>query len=272
LAALLTVEETGTERFSGAHPSATRHRVYGGQFLGQALMAAAAGQTQPAQSLHAYFIRTGTTDLPIEYRTEQLSDACVSVTAIQRDRSLFIADVSFGPSAQALDQTPAPDAPDPDQCIPRADGIHDLPTDTDATWAVVDSPFDNRFVENIWSATFASTGHSVWFTVTGEVVSPGEASTSVHLHQAALAYYSDDTLMDNALFPHGWMASWQTLQTASLDHCLWFHAPVDLTRWILHVQDSPIAWGGRGMTRGRMYDKAGTLLASVAQEILMRPS
>jgi acyl-CoA thioesterase-2 len=263
LASLLQVEVAGANRFLGGHSDIGRHRVYGGQFLGQGLMAAANDQAQPARSLHAYFIRTGTTDSPIEYRTERLAEDCVSVTATQQDRAIYTMDVLFGPLPPTRNQAP-PGVPAPDQCIPRAEGIRGLPTGTDATWAVTDSPFDNRFVENIWDTGFRTAAHNVWFTVSDSV------REAVHLQQAALAYYSDDTVMDNALFPHGWMDSWQNLQTTSLDHCLWFHAPVDLTQWILHTQDSPVAAGGRGMTRGRMVDNQGTLLASVAQEILMR--
>ena len=269
LTSLLRVEAAGAGRFLGGHSGVSRHRVYGGQFLGQGLMAAANGQAQPARSLHAYFIRTGTTELPIEYRTERLAEDCVSVTATQRDRTIYLMDVLFGPPAPPAVHAP-PRMPEPDQCIPRAEGIRGLPTDTDASWAVADSPFDNRFVENIWEPAYGAPGHNVWFTVPGSAATPDNVDASVHLQQAALAYYSDDTIMDNALFPHDWMQSWQNLQTTSLDHCLWFHAPLDLTRWILHTQDSPVADGGRGMTRGRMYDKDGTLLASVAQEILMR--
>lgn len=263
LASLLQVEAAGAGRFLGGHSGVSRHRVYGGQFLGQGLMATAHDQAQPARSLHAYFIRTGTTDAPIEYRTERLGEDCVSVTATQQHRPIFLMDVRFGPLTAPVSRS-LPNVPAPDQCIRRSEGIRDLPTDTDASWAVADSPFDNRFAENIWDVGFRTAAHNVWFTVSDSV------SESVHLQQAALAYYSDDTVMDNALFPHGWMASWQNLQTTSLDHCLWFHAPVDLRQWILHTQDSPVAAGGRGMTRGRMIDDQGTLLASVAQEILMR--
>jgi acyl-CoA thioesterase-2 len=99
---------------------------------------------------------------------------------------------------------------------------------------------------------------------------PVEPALPQPLAQAVTAYFVDDPIMDNALFPHGWQRCWNELLTASLDHAMWFHAPVDLDEWLLFAQDSPVAAGGRAITRGLLFDQQGQLLASACQEILMR--
>ena len=161
-----------------------------------------------------------------------------------------------------------PDVPPPEDCIPRERGIAGLDRDTDSTWAVTDSPFDNRFVEDIWNEDYRRPLHHVWFRLRDPGALPGHIDQIVM--QAIAAYYADDTIMDNALFPHGWHRCWSELQTASLDHAMWFHRPMDLRRWHLFAQDSPVASGGRAMTRGTIFDDRGAVVASAAQEILLR--
>ncbi len=196
-----------------------------------------------------------------------LSDAIFNVSATQRDRLLFLMMAAFGPFCPA----PAfamPDVPPPDACIPRERGIEGLDRNTDSTWAVVDSPFDNRFVEDIWSEGYRQPRHHVWFRLRDLNTLPGPIDQV--MMQAITAYYADDTIMDNALFPHGWHRCWSELQTASLDHAMWFHGPIDLRRWHLFAQDSPVAAGGRAMTRGTIFGDQGAVVATAAQEILLR--
>lgn len=264
LTALLSLEALGNERYEAAPCSGSRWRVYGGQFLGQGLIAATHDTEMPVRTFHGYFIRAGDAAQPMIYQVERSSDSHCQVRAHQEDKLLFTMEVVLGEygSPPAI---PMPEVPDPETCIPREVGVRNLDANTESTWAVVDSPFDNRFVEDIWHDAPAPPRHHVWFR-TRESMSPPDRL----MQQAVLAYYADDTIMDNALFPHGWAGSWERLQTTSLDHAMWFYADIALDTWLLHAQDSPTAGGGRGMTRGLIYSQSGELLASAAQEILMR--
>ncbi len=264
---LLRVRPNGHGTFRGAQVGGGRSRVYGGQFLGQGLNAALGDTAQTARSLQGLYIRAGSTEAPLEYGVAHTADDVVDVRASQAQRCLFLMDVRTGEPGGAP-HVPMPNVPPPDQCIPRDEGIRDLDHNTDSTWAVLDSPFDYRFVENIWAEDFRSPGHHVWFRT--RPTGGGPLALPQGLQQAVLAYFSDDNIMDNALFPHGWHAGWSNLQTASLDHSLWFHAPLDLNEWMLFAQDSPVASGSRGLARGIFYRQDGTIAASAYQEILMR--
>ena len=268
LKSLLTLEPLGDNQFSGIQVANPRSRVYGGQFLGQGLVAASRVCTGSVRSFHAYYVRAGVTDRPLTYSARQLADDLANVQAFQDDRILFSMDVAFGGFAESegASSVAMPAVAPLAQCISRDEGIRGLDTNTDSTWAVTDSPFDYRFVENIWADGFVAPRHNVWFRAREAV------SVEQTMSQAIVAYFCDDPIMDNALFPHGWHRSWTTLQTASLDHAMWFHAPLDLGRWLLFAQDSPVAVGGRAMTRGLMFDPDGVLVASACQEILMRTS
>jgi len=268
LTALLSLNPLGDNRFAGRQAGGSRARVYGGQFLGQGLMAASRICSGSVQSFHCYYLRPGATDAPFVYVAEAVGDALVNVRATQHGKTLFIMDVAFGAFVPAPDLAMPAVAP-PAHGIDREVGIQGLPRDTDSTWAVTDSPFAYRFVENIWDAAYVTPGHNVWFRIREpDQVDPAMPQI---LAQAMTAYFADDPIMDNALFPHGWQRAWRELQTASLDHAMWFHAPLDLREWLLFAQDSPIAAGARALTRGLMFDQHGRLVASACQEILMRP-
>ena len=267
LEALLCLEPSGGGVFSGGHVGGARFRVYGGQFLGQGLIAASRICSGSVRSFHCYYIRAGATDAPLTYAAHASSHDLATVQATQHDKILFTMDVAFGEFERAP-RVALPAVASPADCIPRAAGIQGLDHDTDSSWAVTDSPFDHRFVENIWEDGYVTPGHNVWFRARDPAqVDPNMPQT---LTQAMTAYFADDPIMDNALFPHGWQRSWRELQTASLDHAMWFHAPLDLRQWLLFAQDSPLAAGGRAITRGRMIDQHGRLLATACQEILMR--
>ncbi len=264
---LLSVHPTREEGYQADQVREARSRVYGGQFLGQGICAASQIGHGALRSFHGYYLRPGATDLGIGYQVERLGDMVVGVSAVQREKQLFLMMARFGPFCPAPPEE-MPDVPPPEDCIPRERGIAGLDRDTDSTWAVTDSPFDNRFVEDIWNEDYRRPLHHVWFRLRDPGALPGHIDQIVM--QAIAAYYADDTIMDNALFPHGWHRCWSELQTASLDHAMWFHRPMDLRRWHLFAQDSPVASGGRAMTRGTIFDDRGAVVASAAQEILLR--
>jgi len=264
---LLGVQPTADGAFSGQQVSDARSRVYGGQFLGQGLMAALAHTDRPARSLQSLYLRPGSTATPLTYSVEEPAAGILAVQARQNNKCLFTMDVRTGNPCGAPNVA-MPSVPPPNQCITREEGIRGLERNTDSTWAVVDSPFDYRFVENIWANGYRRASHNVWFRARD--ASAEQRNQPQRVHQAGLAYFSDDNIMDNALFPHDWHNCWSNLQTASLDHCLWFHQPVDLGQWLLFAQDSPVAAHGRGLTRGLFFDEDGALVASAYQEILMR--
>ncbi len=274
---LLTVTRSAAGLFLGSHPLEDRYRVYGGQFLGQGLLAACWDQPCAARSLHAVFLRPGTLDTPIEYRVRNPDPTLAplslrTVSARQNGRELFLMDVVLADCVPA-DPQPARALAGPDEAIPRAEGIRQLDTNTQASWANADSPFDNRFIEDIWNDDYHQAGHHVWFRTRGAQPTLATAAvTAQQMRQAVLAYYVDDTIMDNALFPGGWLTSWDTLETASLDHCMWFHQDFRYDEWLLHDQDSPVAAHGRGLTRATVYTQDWRPVASSYQEILMRIS
>lgn len=270
---LLAVTPMQADCFLGGHPAQERSRVYGGQFLGQGIIAACWRQPRGVRSLHASFLRPGTQDAPIEYTVQAMSGTASkldtrSVSARQNDKVLFAMDIVLG-ELVAADPVPAGDLPGPEQAIPRQEGIRHLNTDTQSTWANTTSPFDNRFVEDVWHDDYRDPRHHVWFR--GRSADPAHSLSEVtaqQMRQAVLAYYVDDTIMDNALFPEGWLTS--SAETASLDHCMWFHHDFTYDEWLLHDQDSPVAANGRGLTRGRIFNRAGQPVATTYQEILMR--
>ena len=264
---LLEVQSAAPDTFSGRHLSAERSRVYGGQFLGQGLMAALADTGQTARSLQCLYLRPGSAATPLVYSVAKPADGLREVQTHQNGKCLFTMVVRCGEPA-GPPNVPMPAMPPPEQCVSREEGAKGLNSNTDSTWAVLDSPFDYRFVENIWADDYRSPGHNVWFRAHN--TTPAQRAQPQHVHQAVLAYFSDDTIMDNGLFPHGWQHCWSNLQTASLDHSLWFHQPVDIGEWLLFAQDSPVAAHGRGTTRGLFYTQDGNLVASAYQEILMR--
>ena len=264
---LLRVHSAPGRAFVGNHVNDERSRVYGGQFLGQGLMAALAVSGDTARSLQGLYLRPGSTATPLTYTVSELASETLQVRTHQNDKCVFTMDVRTGEPATAPNVR-MPTVPPPHQGISREEGIAGLNSTTDSTWAVTDSPFDYRFVENIWADDYRSANHNVWFRT--RAASIEQRSQPQPNHQAVLAYFSDDNIMDNALFPHGWHNSWSNLQTASLDHCLWFHQPIDIGEWLLFAQDSPVAAGGRGLTRGLFFSEDGTLVASAYQEILMR--
>ena len=272
----LTLERLGDGVFRGPRSSEGWQRVYGGQVLGQALAAAAAtvDDDRPIHSLHGYFLLGGDPEQDILYDIERLRDGGSFTTrrvrAVQHDRAIFAMNASFHKEESAFDhQSPMPDVPRPED-LPRAKDqvgqlLAHLPENMRAYWDR-EHPIDVRIVDptRYTSRQPRTATQAVWLRTNGQL------PDLPHIHQAVLAYASDFTLLDTALIAHGKLLFDRDIQLASLDHAMWFHRPFRADDWLLYAQDSPSAFGARGFCRGSIYDSAGRLVASTAQEGLMR--
>jgi acyl-CoA thioesterase-2 len=275
LIALLDLEDIDTDIFRGASPKDRWQRVFGGQVLGQALVAASRTvEGRLCHSLHAYFIRPGDPRLPILYHVDRSRDGSSfsvrRVVAIQHGAQIFNMSASFQVPEQGLEhQLPMPDVPDPESLESeeewRAEIARDMP-ERARSWFMRAGPIEFRAVEprNRFAKGTKPPNSIIWFRAVGTL--PDHPA----LHQCVLAYASDMTLLDTSLLPHGFNLFSESLQLASLDHAMWFHRPFRADEWLLYVQDSPSASGARGFNRGMIFRRDGALVASVAQEGLVR--
>lgn len=273
----LDLEQLEVRLFRGQSPQVGWQRVFGGQVIGQALVAATRTITQEQRyvhSLHAYFVRPGDPAVPIIYDVENIRDggsfATRRVTAIQHGKPIYFMTASFQDDEEGFEhQASMPDVPMPENLLGEAElkerFLTQAPSHIRAYWERP-RPIELRPValDHYFSAEKLEPSQNIWVRTTGPV--PAER----HLQAAVLAYLSDMTLLDTSLFAHGTSVLDRRLQVASLDHAMWFHRPPVLDDWLLYSQDSPSAFGGRGMTRGAIFSRSGTLLASVAQEGLIR--
>ncbi len=277
LLGLLELDEVGDGVFVGQSQDLGWGRVYGGQVLGQALSAAerTVDPSRLAHSLHGYFLRPGNPNQPIEYRVEQTRDgrsfSARRIRAEQAGRPIFFMAASFQVPESGLEhQDPMPEVPEPDGLLSYTDLIRrfeDVLPDAIKDWAMMDFPIEMRPVEvsNPMSPVVKEPVQRVW--IRAEANLPEKPS----LHRYLLAYASDFFLLDTALMPHG-RTYWQgNLRTASIDHAMWFHRNFRMDDWLLYSMDSPAASGARGLVRGQFFDRRGRLVASVAQEGLIRP-
>ena len=300
---LLDLEPLEENLFRGESPQEEQQRVFGGQVAGQALVAA--GRTvdpheRTTHSLHAYFLRTGDPRVPILFQVDRTRDgrsfSTRRVTAIQHGKPIFALSASFMRPEKGIERShPMPDVPGPNALPSLAERIErfgsSLP-DEEIAWMRRERAIEMRHVDlreyldyedksprnPIWirtSGPIGETGNMLapepsppqrmfWLRATGELPDdPG-------LHRYLLAYASDFSFLTTAMLPHA--VSWLTpgMQVASLDHAMWFHQDVRADEWLLHVVDSPKAHGARGLARGRVFTKDGRLVASTAQEGLIR--
>ena len=275
LLGLLDLECIETNVFRGVSPKDRWQRVYGGQVLGQALVAAQRTvEGRICHSLHAYFLRPGDPKTPILYEVDRNRDGgsftARRVVAIQNGQVIFTMAASFQVAEQGLEhQLDMPEAPDPES-LPsekqlRIELASDLPEEVHA-WLMRDRPIEIRAVDprNRFIRGNHAPHQMVWFRAVGAL------PDDVALHQCVLAYASDMTLLDTSLLPHGYSVFSRKIQLASLDHAMWLHRPFRADEWLLYAQDSPSASGARGFNRGMMFARDGTLVASVAQEGLIR--
>ena len=273
---VLDLEPLEQNLFRGTSPKDGWQRVYGGQVIGQALVAA--GRTvDPARhihSMHAYFLVGGDPKAPIIYEVERVRDggsfSTRRVRAIQHGKPIFVTSASFHAIEPGFDHhTPMPDVPPPESLPSAAELMADLmprlPPAMQAYWKR-ERPIEMRpvdFSRHLTRAKQAPVQH-IWIRTNGAL--PDDE----RLHQCVLAYASDFTLLDTALIAHGKVLFDPDMRLASLDHALWFHRPFRADEWMLYSQDSPSASGARGFCRGSVFTRDGKLVASVAQEGLMR--
>jgi len=273
---ILDLEQLDDNLFRGMSPQDGWQRVYGGQVLGQALMAAIrlVPPTRIANSLHAYFLLGGDPKHPILYEVERTRDggsfSTRRVKAVQHGRMIFVMGVSFHDPESGFDHAaPMPDVPKPEDLKSAnevfAALLDKLPENMRTYWSR-ERPIDMRPVDlsRYMKREIRDPVQSIWLKPNG--VLPDEPA----IHQGMLAYASDLTLLDTALIAHAKLLFDADMQLASLDHALWFHRPFRWDDWILYAQDSPSASGARGFCRGALYTRDGTLIASTVQEGLMR--
>ena len=276
LLATLDLEPLEDNLFRGARGNEGWQRVFGGQVLGQALMAAArtVDPSRPVHSLHGYFLLAGDPSRPIVYDVERIRDGGSFTTrrvkAIQHGRPIFSMSSSFHKSEPGFEhQSPMPEVPPPEDLPNPKDLIGDLidalPASMRSYWSR-ERPIDMRVVDvsRYLTRDKKTPLQHIWIRANGRL--PDNPA----VHQAVLAYASDFTLLDTALIAHGKLLFDADVQLASLDHALWYHRPFRADAWLLYVQDSPSAYGARGFCRGSIYSRDGTLIASVVQEGLMR--
>jgi len=277
LLSILDLEKLEENLFRGTSPSAGWQRVYGGQVLGQSLVAAV--RTVPADRLahsaHAYFLIGGDPKVPIVYDVERMRDggsfSTRRVKAIQHGRPIFALTASFQKSEPGLDHGTAmpADVPMPEDLPSEkellAKLLPHLPENMRSYWER-ERPIEIRLVDpsRYFDRKPRAPLQMVWMRASGRLP---DVPT---FHQCVLAYASDFTLLDTALIAHGRMAFDPDIQMASLDHAMWFHRPFRADEWLLYVQDSPSTFGARGLTRGSVFTRDGTLVATVAQEGLVR--
>jgi acyl-CoA thioesterase-2 len=276
LLSLLDLEQLEQNLFRGLSPANGWQRVYGGQVLGQALVAAVrtVDQSRSVHSMHGYFLLAGDPSHPIIYEVERIRDGSSFTTrrvkAIQKGSAIFSMSASFHKSEPGFEhQAPMPEVPQPDE-LPSEEELRtkllaNLPQSMRGYWQR-ERPIELRPVEidRYLNRQKAKPLQHIWMRANGKL--PDDPK----LHQCILAYASDFTLLDTALIAHGRLLFDSDLQLASLDHALWLHRPFRADEWFLYVQDSPSAHGARGFCRGSVYTCDGTLVASVTQEGLIR--
>lgn len=273
LLAVLSPRALGDDVFEGGqmHPRAAQ--VFGGQVLGQCLRAAAATvpADRPVHSLHAYFLRRGDPRAPLQLEVERALDggslSSRRVVARQRGEPILVSSLSFqGAGEGEAFQVDMPSVPPPEELRSERELALASGTLDEDLLIVTGEDLDVRLVDPPdWSKPAPRPPHMhAWMRATGPVPeSPG-------LHPALLAYLSDTMLLDVCLLIHGLSFHQPDIQSASLDHAIWFHAPFRADEWLLHSVDAEAVGGGRGLARGRFYTRDGRLVASVAQQGLMR--
>jgi acyl-CoA thioesterase-2 len=272
---VMTLERIEEDLFRGESRDIGSPQVFGGQVLGQALMAAAATvQDRDAHSLHAYFLRRGDFNSPIVYEVDRARDgnhfSTRRVVAIQHGAQIFNLSASFQSVESGFDhQLTMPQVPPPEELADLDEHLRGfLPHLPAGLRRVLERkrPFEFRPVKppNMLKPDKAEPLRNIWFRAVDRV------SGSEAMHRCLLAYVSDFNLLDTAMMPHGIPAAPRKLIMASIDHAMWFHRSVRVDDWLLYATDSPSASGARGFARGSVFSRDGRLVASTSQEGLMR--
>ncbi|TPJ32958.1 acyl-CoA thioesterase II [Mesorhizobium sp. B2-6-5] len=273
---ILDLEMLEHNLYRGRSPQVEWQRVFGGQTIAQALVAAQR-TVEPdrfVHSLHGYFMRPGDIKVPIIYEVDRIRDGGSFTTrrvlAIQHGQAIFSLEASFQVDEKGLEHQFAlpDDVPPPEglrtqrELLETADRV---PEAVRRFWAR-ERPLELRPVnlQHYESRDKLPPRQNVWIRLAGPV--PDDRA----LQSVLLAYLSDMTLLDTSTFAHGRGLFDPDIQAASLDHSMWFHRPHSLDGWLLYAQDSPSSSGSRGFSRGTLYARDGTLIASMAQEGLIR--
>ena len=277
LLAVLDLEPLEVNLFRGRSAQIGRQRVYGGQVIAQALVAACRTldvNGRPPHSLHAYFLLAGDPKAPIIYEVDRIRDGksftTRRVVAIQHGEAIFSMSVSFHADEPGLShQAAMPEVPAPEEIereVAALGGMMAVLPEPVRRYYERARPIDLLPVEldRYRGKRLAGGRFHVWLRATERL--PDEPA----IHQCVLAFASDMMLLDSALIPHGRTAFEPAFMAASLDHALWFHRPFRADDWLLYAQDSPNLSGARGFSRGLIFARDGTLVASVAQEGLLR--
>lgn len=272
----LDLEKLEENLFRGSSPRNGWQRVFGGLVIAQALMAAqrCVDLDRIVHSLHAYFMGPGDPSIPIVYQVERIRDGSSFTTrrvvAVQHGKAIFSMSASFQVEEPGFDhQISIPNVPVPETLMGeaefRAAFLAQAPDTVKKYWGR-ERPIEIRptSLTHYLSREKLEPQAHIWVKASGLV--PDDR----HYQAAILAYLSDMTLLDTSLYAHGTSIFDPELQVASLDHAMWFHRPCRLDDWLLYTQDSPSAAGARGMTRGSIFTRDGRLVASVAQEGLIR--
>ncbi len=272
---ILNLERLEVNLFRGLSPQSRWQRVFGGQVIGQALVAAThTVEALPVHSLHAYFLLGGDPKVPIIYEVDRIRDGrsftTRRVVAIQHGHAIFSMSASFHRNEPGFSHQAE---------MPKVPGPEDLPSEAQIREKIMpmmpepvrryyeqERPIELRPVEysRYLSKEHRSPHFNVWIRATAAL--PDDPA----IHQCVLAYASDMTLLDTSLIPHGQTVFNKRIQAASLDHALWFHRPFRADDWLLYAQDTPNASGARGLSRGLIFSRRGELVATVAQEGLIR--
>ncbi|HLJ70459.1 MAG TPA: acyl-CoA thioesterase II [Roseiarcus sp.] len=278
LVALLDLEKIEEDIFRGLSPANGWKRTFGGQVIAQALMAATrtVDPSRAAHSLHGYFILPGDPEAPIIYEVDRIRDGgsftTRRVVAVQHGKAIFSLSASFHVAESGFEHfIPAPDVPDPERLIDagalmRAAGLKPEQVERfiDRISPVEFRPVDPSRHAPLKSGEKREPSQALWIRINSPL--PDDPI----IHRAALAFLSDMTLLGTSVVAHGRNLGEPEIQAASLDHALWLHRPFRADEWLLYAQDSPSAGGARGFNRGLLYSRDRTLVASVAQEGLIR--
>ncbi|WP_407312514.1 acyl-CoA thioesterase II [Pseudomonas sp. nanlin1] len=276
LVALLTLEPIEENLFRGRSQDLGFRQLFGGQVLGQAL--SAASQTvepeRPVHSLHGYFLRPGDAQLPVVYMVDRVRDggsfSTRRVTAVQKGKPIFTCSASFQYDERGFEhQASMPDVVGPENLpteLELMQRVAHLMPETVRDKLLCAKPLEVRPVaaRDPYNPRPGDAVNHIWFRADGSL------PDSPALHKYLLAYASDFNLLTTSLVPHGKSVLHRDMQIASLDHSLWFHSNLSADQWLLYVIDSPWAGNARGFCRGSIYNRAGQLVASSAQEGLIR--
>ncbi|MBR9990095.1 MAG: acyl-CoA thioesterase II [Gemmatimonadetes bacterium] len=272
---LLDLEPIEFNIYRGLNRDIGSGRVFGGQVMAQALVAAqrTVEEGRVAHSMHGYFILPGDLDKPIVYFVDRLRDGgsftTRRVTGIQNGQAVFNMSASFHKVEDGLDhQSSMPAVTPAEELKPEIAYIREsahLIAESVRDVLTQDRPFDFRVVDtDPFDDSPRPPIRRMWLRAVGEMPDDGIS------HQAALAYASDYGILATTIQPHGLVIRSPELQAATLDHSIWFHRPFRVDDWMLYAMDSPSAAGARGFARGSIYTSDGVLVASIAQEGLIR--